>query len=347
MNNVDYMINNNGNIIMFCEQLPDKGFIDAIKVRNVCMVCLRTIKQKKQTGGGPDVDVMSITGEQEVITRKQLMDNYVHCNGKRINVKFLRNGHKYYVYNVCRQPEPYKILKIPENCKGSIGTKEAKAGSYIVCRANEDGTINRQTMYIVSEKMFKKCFRIPIQTIIKKHLYKNTNKSFGLYNPQKLAEVRGYHKQNSIKNVERAYNQNISTPHQISLGTGIDIGIQQPIKMTTIQKPVNMANKQIANTQVTKNQPVKTQVNTVTQENKTQYKYTVTHRILGASNCALLGYVVKEISSGKSKQLRPQQVMTLCENHLIDNVMLVKRDNGIKFLKGNNMRLESLPHIIG
>ena len=43
----------------------------------------------RKTGGGPDVDVMSITGEQEVITRKQLMDNYVHCNGKRINVKFL------------------------------------------------------------------------------------------------------------------------------------------------------------------------------------------------------------------------------------------------------------------
>lgn len=362
MNSVDYMQNNDGNITMFCEQIPDKGFVDAIKIRNICMVCIRTIAQKKQYGGGgPDVDLISVSGEQSTITKKQLQSDFVHCNGKRIKVSFLKTGHKYYVYNVCKQPEPYKVLKLPDNCKGSIGTKEARPGSYIVCRANEDGTVNRDTMYVISDTMFKKCFKIPIQAVIKRHMYRNANRSFGLFNPQRLAEIRGFNKQNSIQNIERSYAQNKNKQHTISLGTGIDMGIENnvsgPITMPgndsniqnkVVRMPNILPNRQIVKPQ--QQQPVRQSsqiASNNTENNKDQYKYTITHRVLSSTNSALLGYVVKELSSGRSKQLGIQQVMTLCERHLVNNVMLVKRDNGIKFLKGNNMRIESLPHILG
>lgn len=354
MNNVDYMQNNNGRISMFCEQLPDRGFIDAVKIRNICMVRIYSAKYKKanKIESNQDVELIQASGERSMITRKELTQNFVHCNGRRIILRRLRSNYKYYVYNMYNQGEMYKVLRIPNNCIGTLGSKEVKPGHYIVAKAGQDGTVDKTTLSIVTDKMFRKSFKIPMQAIIMKHMHGNPNQEFGLYNPNRLAQVRGYHKQNSISNIERSYPQNRQPRHEINMGTGLENIMDEEVNLSKINKPVEMPNiGSIRNTNkpVTQKPITQNKQQSTTTENNTKlgYKYTITHRIISSVNKGMVGFVVKEISSGKSKQLTTQQVMQLCEKRLVDNVMLVTKESGMKYLKGNNIRIESLPQVIG
>lgn len=354
MNNVDYMQNNNGRVTMYCEQLPDKGFIDAIKVRNICMIRIYSTKYKKanKLESNQDVELIQASGEKRMITRKELIQNFVHCNGRRIIIRRLRSNYKYFVYNMYNQGEMYKVLRIPNNCVGILGSKDVKPGHYIVAKADQEGNIDRTTLSVVTDKMFRKSFKIPMQAIIKKHMQDNPNQEFGLYNPNRLAEVRRYNRQNSINNIERSYPQNTQPKHEINMGTGLGNIVSEEVDLSKVDKPVtmpNINNMQNVRRPVVQRPPLQNRQQTANAENNTKsvYKYTITHRIISSINKGMVGFVVKEISSGKSKQLTTQQVMQLCEKRLVDNVMLVTKENGMRYLKGNNVRIESLPQVIG
>lgn len=351
MNNIDYMQNNNGRITMFCEQLPDKGFIDAIKIRNICMIRIYSVKYKKanRIESNQDVELIQASGEKSMITRRELAQNFVHCNGRRILLRRLRSNYKYYVYNMYNQGETYKVLRIPNNCIGTLGSKEIKPGDYIVAKVDQNGNIDRTTLSVVTNKMFKKSFKIPMQAIIRKHIQGNPNQEFGLYNPNRLAQVRGYHRQNSISNIERSYTQNIQPKHEINMGTGLEGLLDKKVNISKPSKPVEMPNIQTVQKPVLQKNITQNKQQPTSSENniKFGYKYTITHRIISSVNKGMIGFVVKEISSGKSKQLTTQQVMQLCEKRLVDNVMLVTKESGMKYLKGNNIRIESLPQVIG
>lgn len=374
MRDVSYMQNSNGRITVFCEQLPDKGFIDAEKVRNVCSIRVKTRGEKLQAGRpGNDVDVLYATGEREVISRTQLAKEFRHSNGKKIVIQTLRNGQKYLATRNMSGKEAYKVLKLPDNCTGSLRGNPVSSGTYLVCKANDDGSPNKDTMYTVSPKMFRKMFKVPMQAVIKRHLHKPSNRQFGLFNPRRLAEVRGRAPRNHMGEFDMFENNTPhvradSIPRSINLGTGLHTAMgnsqspvvpvtpmnRTPVSPNNMQRPANNMQRQAPqNIRRPINQNVMQQhvVNTQStpgaeQHKKNPYKYTITHRIVSMTNNALIGFVVKEISSGQSKQLTTLQVHQLCEQKLVDNVMMVRKDNGVKFLKGNNMRIENLPQVL-
>ncbi|MBO5388370.1 MAG: hypothetical protein J6A59_09550, partial [Lachnospiraceae bacterium] len=68
---------NNGEIQVACANLPNKGFIDAIKVKDICKLKFLTKQEKENIApGSPDVMLKHITGEIEYISRSDISKKY-------------------------------------------------------------------------------------------------------------------------------------------------------------------------------------------------------------------------------------------------------------------------------
>ena len=85
MSNPNYMTQgSNGIINIDCNSVPDKGFLDAVKTKNIVKFRIMSHKDKAANAdyvpGGPDVIVKHITGETQLITRKDLVKTYVHAS---------------------------------------------------------------------------------------------------------------------------------------------------------------------------------------------------------------------------------------------------------------------------
>lgn len=79
-----------------------------------------------------------------------------------------------------------------------------------------------------------------------------------------------------------------------------------------------------------------------------KYRFTVTHQIMSVNDPnKQIGFVVKELSTGKVKNLPISSVVKLCESKVVDNVMIVtKQSTGLRFLKGNGIVLKNLPKVL-
>lgn len=326
MSSPNYMRqSSNGNIIMDCVNIPDKGFIDAIKVKDICKARILSKQEKSNIkAGSPDVKITKITGQISYITREQLTKNYVNANGSRIKIPFMRDNKEYLVAAPCN--EEYKIIKLPSNCSGQFNGRQVKPGSYIVIPATEQGELKREQMSVISSTVFKKMFKIPMQDSIR----------MVLNNPRHA----GSNKLKLFKNRQRTqYNnmQHNNVPH-ISLGKQ---PISADIQGTMQQNTMTYANKQ--STMYNPHTSIKQKLGNKNEQSK--YKYRVTGRLVDMNNKPI-GFVVTEIATGQTRNLKTNELVQLCMNKLVENVMLVRNQSGKVFLKGNGCRLESLPSMI-
>lgn len=83
----------------------------------------------------------------------------------------------------------------------------------------------------------------------------------------------------------------------------------------------------------------------VVKEDKSKYKYRVYQRITNMEK-KVVGYAIEEIATGRKKNITTKQLATLCSMKVVENVMLVTRDDGTKFLKGNCIKLENIPSVL-
>lgn len=318
MGYTDYMKQvNNGKVLIDFDYIPSKGFIDANLVRGIYNAKILSREQKKgQPAGSGDVVLVSATGGTKIITREELCKNYKHSSGKNIVISFLKTNTNYVVQG--KATDKYKAIKLPDNCIGKVGNKSAQPGSYVICKVDSSGNLDKSTMTVISPKLFRKMFKVPMQPIIKNHMNGGCNKMLGLFNKNRNKAVASkpniapslLSKKPSV-NIEKSTN-NVFDTSKLGLNpSNINIGVQPKVV-----------------------------------ENK--YKFVATHRIVSMNNKKPLGFVIKEKASGKSKQMTTAQVSQLCEQKLVENLMVVVKENsGVKFLKGNGMRIESLPEVLG
>lgn len=294
--------NQNGIITMICRNIPEHGFIDAIKIKDICKISIMTKEQKAGRRGEHDVKVIKVTGEREIISRNQLRNNYLCSNGKKIKLAFLNSGKEYIVYRNCN--ENYKVIKIPENCVGNFSNKKIKPGNYIVVPVNNQGEMDREKMGVVSASLFKKSFKIPMQEVIKRNIGKGS-KAISLF--------------------DKPRNSN-SMARPISLGA--ETNIKPPsISSTPIQQKINT--------------PIQNKDN----ESNSKYKYTVINKIHDYNN-KHVGFTVSDLKTNKIHQVTIVQLSQMCESKLVDNVMLVTKATGQKFLKGNGIEIKKLPVVM-
>lgn len=316
----------NGIININCNSVPDKGFIDAVKTKNIIKFKIMSPKDKAAnkdyTPGGPDVIVQYITGENQLLTRKELAKTYVHASGNRIKLSVLKNDKQYLAYNVCN--ENYKVMKLPNNCIATLpdGT-QTKQGSYIVAKADNNGQIDRSTIAVLSPAVFRKMFKIPLQPVIKRHMGGNskTRKVFTLFTrniDRKLSR-----RDNQTRLPKPAFNSS-------------EIGMNPSninISSTNDQTPKKMWKPSI-------NRPQNNNQNTMT-----HYKYRVTAKVVDM-NGRMMGFSVLEIATGKTRNLKVNELTQLCMNKLVENVMVVRNQRGNLYLKGNGCSLENMQEVI-
>lgn len=325
----------NGIINIDCNQIPDKGFIDAHKTKEIVKFRILTnVEKAERKSGGPDVVIKHITGEGQLITRKELSKKYIHTSGDRIIIPILRAGKQYLAYCVCN--EDYKVMKLPSNCVATLpnGTK-TKPGSYIVARVNENGQIEKSTIAMLTPNIFRKMFKIPPQPVIERHRGRSNNgsKEFKLFS----------------RKPRRMQPSTTPQPSSINRPTFDTSEIGMNPANINVRSVNDTPNRRTFRPNITKpqtnNQPVNNRNNTPITNNKTNYKYRVTSKVVDM-NGRMLGFAVQEIATGKSRNLKINELTQLCMNKLVENVMVVRNTRGNLYLKGNGCSLENLPQII-
>lgn len=331
---------NNG-IMVYFNDVPDSAFIDATKVRDIYIATiLSRSKNKNLKPGQPDVRLKSATGEVVMISRFEFCTKFRHAGGKKITLAFLRSDTPYVVVGECNKK--YKIAKLPDNCLGDVNGRTVAPGSYVVCRASGNDEVMRDTMTIVSAKLFRKMFKIPLQPVIKRYMDGSGSKHLNMNN---LRRKGGMPKHASeITDIAEP----ITTPNGLRMGVKANI---PTIDINAFNKSAAMNNnntqpKLIGADRLRKGvqQQQATQQPNAEQNN---YRFRVTHRIVNMNNKNIVGFVVQEISTGRSKQMGTDQVKMMCEQKSIENMMLVtKEGTNITYLRGNGIRIEALPEVI-
>lgn len=318
-----------GTINIKTDLVPDKGFIDAIKTKNIVKFRIMSPKTKKATEsykpGGPDVVVSHITGETQVIYRKELVKNYLHASGNKIRISILKDDKQYLAYNICN--EKYKIIKLPNNCVATLpnGVK-TKSGYYVLARVNEAGQIDKNSITMISPNIFKKMFKIPPQEVVKRHLGRKSKsgKIFKLFNKDKQDKLN----QRKREQIKPKFNS-----AEIGMNpSNINVASVNDKPSNTVWKPtMNRVNREIV-----PNKP---------NSSNSHYKYRVTSKVIDIEG-RMLGFAVQEIATGNTRNLKVNELTQLCMNKLVENVMVVRNQRGNMYLKGNGCSLESLPQVI-
>lgn len=329
-------LTDNNTLTVIFDKLPSNKFFDAIKVRDICIIKLLNRQEKAAyEPGSPDVVVRSATGLSRMITRRQLVEEFKHANGNDIVMAYLSDRRKYTVIKDC--VEPYKMMKLPNNCQGIIRGKMVKPGSYIVCQADDAGNPNLNTLIAINPNMFRKMFEIPRQNSIIRNtgrgnkvlnILKHKNKYKGLINPNSIVIDFDKSKRIAQENDQLSKKQNADS---INLE-------KKPVNVTNNNK-INLGNNNIAPASAREQDAV------ARRYEQRDYRFTAMARVLNSSG-TLIGYVIKEIKTGKTQQCPIYQVMRMAEAKQVDNIIHCKQDNGQTYLKGNGIKLESLPAVM-
>jgi hypothetical protein len=305
-----------GKKIIKLDAVPDSLFLDAIKVRDVCIIKIRGRKESaKFKHGSPDVLARSITGETATLSRDMLAHNFRHLSGKKITVACLRYNKGYRVQ--CNDNSMYKILLLPANVKGVIRGKTVGPNKYIVCKVNETGEIVRESMTAIRLDHFKKMFKVPMQDVIKRNIGKGGGQE------SKFLRRKGDRKPVVLEKrpVVAAVIEEKTIPNVI-------VNNEKRANNSTINRPINRE--------------------TIETKEVSKYKYEVTHRIVDLSGNNI-GFVVMDIATKQRKPLDYNKVLMLCESKLVSNLMAVTKENSTnntKFLKGNGITIDNLPKIL-
>ena len=151
---------NQGKKLINAVELPDKAFLRALKVREICKVSLMDRAQRqKLTPGSPDVRLLTLSGESGLITRQQLASNFVTVSGKPIKIAFLRSKQTYTVVKKQNNVAAFRIFYIPKNCIANLNGKAIQGGNYLICN-EENGMPVRSTLRAVPGVAFKKMFKV-------------------------------------------------------------------------------------------------------------------------------------------------------------------------------------------
>jgi hypothetical protein len=325
---------NNGGIVIDCNNVPDKAFLDANKTKTIAQARIMTKEEKASSPdfvpGGPDVILKYSTGERKLITRKELTSNFTHSSGNKIIIPFLKSNKQYYVYSNCS--EKYKIMKLPENCIAILpnGTK-SKPGCYIVAKEDANGQVDKSTISSMSPKLFRKSFKVPMQPAIQRHMNgggSKSSKSFKLFNRDSKP----------MMNTQAPMKSRIDTSEIGMNPANIHVSsINDTQKAPTTWTPTMNGNHNIkVNTQKTPLQP-KAEVN--------KYPYKVTASLVDIEG-RQLGYILQDNKSGKTRNVKVTELMQLCKAKTVENVKLVQNTSGKLYLQGNGCSLTNLPKIM-
>lgn len=318
------------------DEIPDKVFIPAIKVREIVKARPLKLDEKKQIQrGSADILIKPLIGKQYLLTRDQVINNFKYTNGKKIKTSGWESSKSYVIYT--EDNATVMVVQIPLNHTVTIGEVTAnesnrKSGDYIVCNLDQSGKIDRTSASIVSAPLFRKMCYIPMNEVI--HRYRGSKNRVFDFISNKIKRM------NSIipKDMTRIADDNISRTSELNrVNTGFTEvqGVQGVQGVQNTNRTLNNPNTSTQGVQNTNRIP--NNLNT----GATGNNLTVVAQIHDAFG-KRVGFVIRA-SNGRTKDINTPAIMQLANKGLLSNVTLVDNPHGGKFLRGIGMQLDNLP----
>ena len=358
----DYASDLGGNTIKVnCYNLPDNVFLEANKTKNVIRFSVMSTKDRKQMKpGSPDIKITELTGRTRMITRKELLSNYVLINGAKIKPYILKNGKDYMAYS--RANTKYKIFKIPENMIGDVGGRVVPSGNYVVYEVDANGNIDRKTMAIVKPSVFRKMFKVPNQKVLQEHKLDTPRHGFSIFRKYQKPKYRDklINSSSSMRPVQLTQSKpEVQQPNRTNV---------QPQRQAQMQaQPQN--NKFVPNQSRQFSQtPMGPNINTVGGQRATTAKeaqvlnkqfmsqnpnaniqngarFAIINRVVNLSG-QLVGYTILDKMTNSTNVLNENNVFQLAASGALENVTLVTNNTGKRYLRGTKIVLDQLPKVI-
>lgn len=314
-------------VIIDAGKIPDEGYIRAIRIRNIVNFRLMN-KDEKASPGCPDVIVESLFGEKRIITRNDLIDNYVFITGKKISIA----GVKRNVYYKAMAPDNTEVfyLIVPENAVAVINNNKVPKGSVITILSNGNGELDRNSIKAMAMSTFKKMCVTPYNDRIRKNasskyriftiydkklMEKNKPNSYKIWY-SKLKPSNSFIRDRENKNINKQRTvQNKQRPI-INNQQEIRPSVQDQAVQNNIQRPVN-----------------------------NEYIFIAVRKIIDNNN-KIIGFVLRN-RKGVEKPIDFSTVIRMCEEKKIKNLMISSRttSNGgvTRYIKGNGISIDQLP----
>ena len=184
------------------DDIPDRLFIQAVKVRDIVRARpLKATEKKNTKRGAPDILVKPLIGEKYLISRNEVIGNFTYTNGKKIKTAGWSSDNYYVIFR--NDNVVVMVMQVPQNHILTIGDKTANeksrsSGDYVVCLVDEDGRIQRNTATIVSSSMFKKMCYIPNNDIIAR--YKGAKSKLFDFHARQIITQGAYDTDNKLIN---------------------------------------------------------------------------------------------------------------------------------------------------
>lgn len=145
-------------MVIDLNKVPDNFFLPAYMIRDIRKASI--LPKGKRESGKPDIVLQSPLGITEVVSRRDLVTKFRYLNGRRIHLGAWRNNKANLVILAGSPNKQYYVLKIPKSKIVKVNDKVVREKEvYIVCEGIE-GDLQRESVYIVSPKMFCKMFKM-------------------------------------------------------------------------------------------------------------------------------------------------------------------------------------------
>lgn len=315
----------NGQIIVDIENLPDYAFIDAVKHKEIAAIKISSREARKRLKpGSPDIMIHTTSGQTRYISRKELIDKYTMANGKKIVIPFLKENTMYYVTRNCN--EQCKAMKLADNLVGVFKGANVQKGSYIVCDVNEDGSLKLESLGVISPTMFRKQYRIPMQAIISRHSKDGGSRNIPTNRKHERVRLGG------------------PIPISVTQTTRPSMGLVNNKGEAASQQGRPQGRNNINLNQLNPAAAHRTSNIVQAKIDQTKYKYQVTARLVSVQdNTKTMGFEIQDLKSGQKRNINENQLKVACSQKLVKNIMLVTREDGFNFLKGNGIEMNNLP----
>ena len=297
-------------ITLTINDIPDKVFIPVVRKRDILKAQIITAVEKANLPkGSSDVRTETPLGHEGLLSRNEIMNNYYYLSGHKISLSGWQTGSKYTLSR--NDNTPAFAMMIPLNCvvelNGAINKAKNETGQYLVCLSDANGEIDRASASIISKPMFRKMFNVTPHEVISRHKGSG-NKILG-------------------KNVGNTAVESTDTgkmvPRQlleaVAHGAG-DLRQAHEIAIHTSNQKNNQG---------------------VGKEKVQVYRFSAVAKLLNEDN-KIVGFVIQD-NKGMTKQISKREMLNLCSQKLVDNIILATREpEGSKYLRGNGIKIESL-----
>lgn len=139
------------------ERIPDGLFFKSNMLLDIrCAYIVRGVGR-----GEGDIELVSPLGFSERVSRVELLERYRYIDGSVIKLGAWLGKRRYLVVNRCNNGmygiyiPPRVLLK-----RGEVELKVGRTGVYIICGSGDMGEIDRDKVYVVVPKYFKRMFKM-------------------------------------------------------------------------------------------------------------------------------------------------------------------------------------------